>query len=63
MVNRVNDKTRRAQLEEAYQQVEVPLTQAVQAGHQFQYDNLKERLTVARQRLETLLGQVANPKP
>lgn len=63
MVNRVNDKTRRAQLEEAYQQAEVPLIEAVQAGHEFQYDNLKERLAIARQRLEALLGLVANPKP
>ena len=63
MVNRVSDKTRRTQLDEAYQQVDVPLTQAVQAGHEFQYDNLKARLLVARQRLEALLGQVAKPKP
>ena len=63
MVNRVNNKARRTQLEDAYQQVDVPLTEAVQAGHEFEYDNLKERLSVARQRLETLLGQVANPKP
>jgi hypothetical protein len=63
LVNRVNDKARRAQLEEAYQQAEVPLTQAVQAGHAFVFDDLKERLSVARQRLETLLAQVANPKP
>lgn len=63
MVNRVNDKARRAQLDEAYQQAEVPLIQAVQAGHQFVYDDLKERLSVARQRIEALLGQLANPKP
>jgi hypothetical protein len=35
----------------------------VQAGHQFVYDDLKERLSVARQRIEALLGQLANPKP
>jgi hypothetical protein len=34
----------------------------MQSGHQFVYDDLKERLSVARQRLETLLGQLANPK-
>ena len=63
LVNRVDDKSRRAQLDQAYQQAEVPLTQAVQAGHQFEYDELKERLSVARQRLEALLSQLANPKP
>jgi hypothetical protein len=61
LVNRIDDKPRRAQLDEAYQQAEVPLIQAVQAGHEFQYDDLKERLSVARQRLEALLGQLANP--
>jgi len=63
LLNRVSDKTRRAQLDQAYQQVEVPLIEAVRAGHEFTYDNLKERLSVARQRLEALLAQVANPKP
>jgi mono/diheme cytochrome c family protein len=63
LVNRVNEKPRRAQLDEAYRQAEVPLIQAVQAGHQFVYDDLKERLSVARQRIEALLAQLANPKP
>jgi Cytochrome c7 and related cytochrome c/Cytochrome c554 and c-prime len=63
LINRIDDKSRRTLLEEAYQQAEVPLIQAVQAGHQFIYDELKERLSVARQRMETLLGQLANPKP
>ena len=63
LLNRVTDKTRRSQLDASYQQVEVPLLQAVHAGHEFTYENLKERLVVARQRLEALLGQVANPKP
>jgi hypothetical protein len=63
LVNRVSDKSRRAQLDEAYQQAEVPLIEAVQAGHEFTFDNLKERLSVARQRIEALLGQLANPKP
>lgn len=62
LVNRVGDKARRAQLDEVYQQAEVPLIEAVNAGHQFVYDDLKERLSTARQRLEALLGQLANPK-
>lgn len=63
LINHVGGKTRRAQLDEAYQQAEVPLIQAVQAGHQFVYDRLKERLSIARQRIEALLGQLANPTP
>jgi cytochrome c len=56
MIGRVSDKARRAQLDDAYQQAEVPLIQAVQAGHQFVYEALKERLAVAQQR-------IANPRP
>lgn len=63
LVNRVSVRPRRTELDEAYQQAEVPLIQAVQAGHEFVYDDLKERLSVARQRIEALLGQLANPKP
>ena len=63
LVNRVNEKPRRAQLDKAYRQAEVPLIQAMQAGHQFAYDDLKARLSAARQRIEALLGQVTNPKP
>lgn len=63
LVNRVSNRARRAELDQAYQQAEVPLIQAVQDGHTFVYDGLKERLSVARQRLEALLAQLANPKP
>jgi len=63
LVNRVDDKARRAQLEDAYEQSEVPLIQATQAGHEFVFDDLKERLSVARQRLEALFGLLANPNP
>jgi len=61
LVNRVGDKGRRAQLDEAYQQAELSLIQATQAGHAFVYDEFKERLSTARKRLEALLGQLANP--
>jgi hypothetical protein len=63
LIGRVNDPTRRAQLDEAYQQAEVPLIQAVQAGHQFAYDALRERLADARRRIEALFGELANPRP
>ena len=42
-------------------QVDVPLKQAVVAGHAFVYDGLQERLSVARSRLTTLLEHLANP--
>jgi cytochrome c553 len=63
LIGRVNDRTRRTQLEEAYQQADVPLIQAVQAGHEFVYNTLRERLAVASQRLEALFAEIANPKP
>lgn len=63
LINRVRDRARRGQLNDAHQQAELPLIQAVQAGHEFVYDNLKERLSVARLQLEAMLGQLANPKP
>lgn len=63
LISRISDKTRRAQLEQQYQQAEVPLIEAVRSGHAFVYNNLKERLSTARRRLEALLGELANPKP
>ena len=50
------------QLEEAYQQAEVPLIQAVQGGHEFVYNTLRERLAVARQRLEALVRGDRQPQ-
>ena len=61
LIGRVSDKARRARLEEARQQAEVPLTEAVAAGHAFVFDALKERLSTARKRMEALLAQLANP--
>lgn len=62
MINRVAAGPRRSQLDQAYQQADVALTEATQSGHQFVFDDLKERLSVARQRLEALLGLLANPR-
>lgn len=62
LIQRVNDKTRRASLEQAAQQVDAPLVQATQAGHSFVYTNLEERLGVARQRLAALFDSLANPR-
>ena len=63
LLDQVRDDTRRADLEEAYIQAEVPLIQAAQAGHRFVFDQLSERLAVARQRAADLLTAVVNPEP
>jgi hypothetical protein len=61
LIRRVEAGARRQALDEAYQQAEVPLIQAIQAGHRFVYDDFTERLAVARERTEALLEQLANP--
>jgi nitrate/TMAO reductase-like tetraheme cytochrome c subunit len=63
LAGRVKDAPRRASLEGALQQAEVPLAEAVRAGHQFVYDDLKERLSVARARVDALLAALTNPAP
>lgn len=62
LIDRVKDKARHARLEQAAQQIDVPLTQATQAGHAFVYDDLEERLGTARRRLAALFEELANPK-
>lgn len=61
MIGRVKDQPRRARLEQAAQQIDVPLTEATQAGHAFVYDDLEERLATARRRLAALFDELANP--
>jgi hypothetical protein len=60
-IARVKDTARRASLEQAAQQAEVPIIEATQAGHAFVYDQLDERLTTARARLAALFERLANP--
>lgn len=60
-IARVKDPARRKALEEAAQQAEVPIIEATQAGHAFVYDQLDERLTTARVRLNALFERLANP--
>jgi hypothetical protein len=62
LIERVSDKARRASLQAAQQQAEVPLQEAVDAGHSFVFEQLKERLLTARRRVDALLGQLANPR-
>ena len=58
LIDRVDDQPRRTALDEAYQQADVALVQAAQAGHQFVYDALRERLQVARGRIDALLNRL-----
>lgn len=61
MLERIKDPQRRQQLEAAYEQAEVPLIEAVRAGHSFVFEALEERLNTARRRAEALLEELANP--
>jgi non-homologous end joining protein Ku len=60
-IDRMKSKARQEQMREAYQQAEVPLVEAGQSIHEFIFDNLKDRLTTARQRIEKLLAALVNP--
>ena len=54
-IKKVRDPARRAALLDAYGQAEVPLIRAVNAGHQFVYDDLREYTAVAQKRVDALL--------
>ena len=60
LVRRVKDSKRRAELNDDYQQAQVPLIRAVNAGHKFVYDDLRQYLGVAQQRTQALLAKLAN---
>jgi hypothetical protein len=60
LIKRVDDKERRAELTNALEQVQVPLTRAVDAGHKFIYDDVKESLAIAQKRVEVVLTTLAN---
>jgi mono/diheme cytochrome c family protein len=62
-IGRISDKARAAQLESAYQQAEIPLSEAIRAGHQFVYGDMRDRLARARQRIDALQKQLAETKP
>ncbi len=61
LIRRVKDSAQRELLEEAYNQAEVPLEEAVYAGHSFVFEQLHERRDVAKRRAEALLERLANP--
>ena len=60
IIRRIKDKAVRATFEVQWRQAEVPLIEARNAGHEFVFDNLKERLTRARERVDTLMDALAN---
>ena len=61
LLDRVDDPERRQELEDAYEQAEVPLREAVADAHAFVFDAMKERLETAKARSEALLQELANP--
>jgi hypothetical protein len=60
MIKRVDDKQRRADLMNDYEQATVPMTRAINAGHKFVYTELDEYLKVAQDRVEKLMSRIAN---
>ena len=60
ILKRIKDKNARATFEDAWKQAEVPLVEARDAGHEFVFDNLKERLERARTRADALMDRLAN---
>ena len=62
LIARIKDKTARATFEEQWRQAEIPVIEARNAGHEFVFDNLKERLGRARERADALMDALANQK-
>ncbi len=62
LIRRVADADRRQELEEQYQQAEVPVIEAVQFGHSFNFERVEERRETARRRVDALLEVLANPQ-
>lgn len=60
LIKRVSDAKRKAELTAAYEQAQVPLTKAVNAGHKFVYDDLRSELADAQKRAEALMARLAN---
>jgi hypothetical protein len=57
-IKKVRDPARRMMLLDAYGQAEVPLIRAINAGHQFVYDDLREYTAVAQKRVDALLMMI-----
>ncbi len=62
LIRRVADADRRQELEEQYQQAEVPVIEAVQFDHSFNFERVEERRETDRRRADALLEVLANPQ-
>jgi hypothetical protein len=63
LIGQVKDKDRRESLQTELQDARVPLLEAVQSAHMFVFDQMQERLQIARKRSEMLMERLANPQP
>ncbi len=63
LIKRVKDKARRQSLDQELVDAQAPLTEAVHSAHMFVFDQMQERLQIARKRAEMLMEQLANPQP
>lgn len=63
LIRRIRDAQRRERYKDQFQQAEVPLIEAVRAGHSFTFEALEERRETARRRAEALIEALANPEP
>jgi hypothetical protein len=57
-IDRIKNPERRGALADRWQQAEVPLIQAIHAGHQFKLADADERLSVARARVARVLAEL-----
>jgi hypothetical protein len=61
LIARVEDPARKKALEDAYEQAQVPLREAVHSAHAFVFDQMRDRLRAAKERSEALVTELANP--
>ncbi len=61
IIRKIGNKERREMLTREAEQVQVPLKQAIEAGHSFVYDGLEERLGLAQKRLTALYARITEP--
>lgn len=63
LIRRIRNAQRREGYENQFEQAEIPLIEAVRAGHSFAFEALVERRETARRRAEALIESLANPEP
>jgi nitrate/TMAO reductase-like tetraheme cytochrome c subunit len=60
LIKKIGDRQRRVDLMDMAEQAAVPVTRAVDAGHQFVYDDLRNNLSIAQQRIDKLMNAIVN---